>query len=412
MGSAVQLPFKTLTAGLEFQGKPYDFSNDGPTEVFQRNISRVRAFIEEKLLTFAGLGSLVKLTLGNGVEYSSPPILIDARFDEVKLLDSAPEGVEPGITITIVPEYVLDLGPFPLYLAPGGCPELLSDTDKRPREDLPKPTEDVEQIKRDIRKWGYALVPNALSPDQVRILRTAVEQQAAGEQAAGVAHMDGMFMKNGGQPNQRVWNLPGKGDEFLDLLNHPLIDSVVPWFLGSAFTLYSMTANIARPTRSGIYMHIDQMGLGPAIDHPLLMNAVWYLMDTTEKSGATRVYPGSHSKDVAPPTFNEIGGSIPIEVSAGTVLLLDSRLWHSTGVNTSDVIRPAILQAFSRFFIRGIENYPEHLTEEVKKKLSDRQLALLGFPVPVRERGHKSEVFTAYKLPGVDAGRLREPANG
>ncbi|KAK2611617.1 hypothetical protein N8I77_004948 [Diaporthe amygdali] len=431
MGSNVHLPAKILTAGLEFQGKPYDFSHDGPGEVFIKNVSRVRAFIEEKLSTFASLETLVKLSLGDGSRYMSPPIFIDARSHEVKLLESAPDGVEPGITVTIMPEYVLDviegrmhpqqafirrarppyLGPFPMYFTPGGRPRPLSQDDQQACEDLPKATEDMEQIKRDLKRWGYALVPNALSPDQAKILRTAVEQQAAGEQAAGIAHMDGMFMRKGDQPNQRVWNLPGKGDEFLDLLNHPLIDSIVPWFLGSAFTLYSMTANIARPTHSGIYMHIDQMGLGPPIDHPLLLNFVWYLMDATEESGATRLYPGSHNKDVAPPTFNEIGGSIPIEVPAGTVLILDSRIWHSVGINRTEAIRPAILQAFSRFFIRSIENYPQHLSEEVKEKLSDRQLALLGFPVPVRERGQPQEVYTAYKLPGVDAGPLREPAS-
>lgn len=53
-------------------------------------------------------------------------------------------------------------------------------------------------------------------------------------------------------------------------------------------------------------MHIFQMGLGPAIDHPLLMNAVWCLINIIEKSGAMRVYPGSYKNDVAPPTFHEI----------------------------------------------------------------------------------------------------------
>lgn len=96
-------------------------------------------------------------------------------------------------------------------------------------------------------------------------------------------------------------NLPNKGDEFLDLLNHPLVDAIVPWFLGDGFHVHSMSANIARKGSSGIYMHRDQMGLTPeTIDHAYLLNAMWYLEDVTAERGATRLYPGSHDKNVAP----------------------------------------------------------------------------------------------------------------
>lgn len=81
----------------------------------------------------------------------------------------------------------------------------------------------------------------------------------------------------------------------------------MPWFLGNAFIMHSMSANIARTANSGIYMHRDQMGLTPeTIDHAYLLNAMWYLVDVTEPRGATRVYPGSHNKNVAPPTINDI----------------------------------------------------------------------------------------------------------
>lgn len=102
-------------------------------------------------------------------------------------------------------------------------------------------------------------------------------------------------------------NLPNKGDEFLDLLNHPLVDSIMPWFLGNAFVVHTMSANIARRANSGIYMHRDQMGLMPeTLQHAYLLNAMWYLVDVTDERGATRVYPGSHDKNVSPSTFTEI----------------------------------------------------------------------------------------------------------
>lgn len=74
----------------------------------------------------------------------------------------------------------------------------------------------------------HRLLKNALTPEQVAILKKGAQEQAAGERKAGVATFDGGPKK----PNQRIWNLFNKGEEFLDLLNHPLIDEVVPWYLG------------------------------------------------------------------------------------------------------------------------------------------------------------------------------------
>lgn len=73
------------------------------------------------------------------------------------------------------------------------------------------------------------MLKNALSPEQVAILKKASQEQAAAERKAGIATFDGGPTK----PNQRVWNLFNKGEEFLDLMDHPLIDEVVPWYLGS-----------------------------------------------------------------------------------------------------------------------------------------------------------------------------------
>jgi len=53
--------------------------------------------------------------------------------------------------------------------------------------ELPKPTEDIDQVRDDLRKFGYGLVKNALSPEQVETLKEAIRQQAAGEVEAGVA---------------------------------------------------------------------------------------------------------------------------------------------------------------------------------------------------------------------------------
>ncbi|KKY32858.1 putative phytanoyldioxygenase [Diaporthe ampelina] len=253
-------------------------------------------------------------------------------------------------------------------------------------DSLPKPTEDPEQIKRDIKKWGYAYLANAISPEQVEILKRAVLEQGAGERKNGVAHMQG--------DNQRIWNLPNKGDEFLDMLNHPLLETFVPWFLGEGFQIYN----------------IDQSSMPPdQIDFSYMLNALWYLTDLTPEKGATLIYPGSHLKNVAPlGHMSDAGGSIPACAPAGTVLLLDSRAWHSTGDNHTDEPRPLVILTFVRYFVQKMEDYPRLLTDEVKAKLSDRQKVLLGIPVP----GAHGSGYNAYKRKGEEAPEMRAPASG
>ncbi|GKT50420.1 uncharacterized protein ColSpa_10601 [Colletotrichum spaethianum] len=79
----------------------------------------------------------------------------------------------------------------------------------------------------------------------------------------------------------------------------------MPWFLGREFGLFAMTANIVAPrSTSGIYMHTDQMDMTPnTTNHPYLLTTFWYLTDVTDEKGATRIYPGSHIKNVAPSTY-------------------------------------------------------------------------------------------------------------
>lgn len=185
-----------------------------------------------------------------------------------------------------------------------------------------------------------------------------------------------------------------------------------------------MSANIARPGSSGIYMHRDQMGLTPdTTAHAYVLNMMWYLTDVTDEKGATRIYPGSHVEHVIPEEMNAVvsvcprrptskvvsdtkqGKSIPAAAPAGSCVLLDSRTWHSTGVNTTEETRPVILQSFCRFFVRQIENYQANLSDEVKAKLSDRQRTLLGLP-SLKPAG-KGQGFAAYNWPGTQVGRLR-----
>ncbi|KAI8167086.1 Dioxygenase [Colletotrichum sp. SAR 10_65] len=364
-------PASPSTSGLDFADKPYHTSRIDPLTRFHEDVAQVRRWVEDNLSNFSHLNEIIVLRLGSDT-LPHQHLTIDATTVPPVLATTIPSTLHKSITI--LPEYILDAiegrmhsqhafgkratppthGAIPSCFAPAGVPAPCMAVDSKA---LPKPTEDVAQLKRDLTTWGYAVCANALSAEQVQIIRTAVEEQAEAERLVGVGHLDTAHKKAGDQPNQRVWNLPNKGDEFLDLLNHPLIDAVMPWFLGGNFSLFTMSANIARPGTSGIYMHRDQMVMTP---------------DTT-----------AHAY----------------------VLNSMCRTWHSTGVNTTNEARPVILQSFCRFFIRQIESYQAILSDNVKAKLSERQRALLG--LPSLKPGGKGQGFAVYDWPGTQVGRMR-----
>ncbi|KIY02185.1 uncharacterized protein Z520_02323 [Fonsecaea multimorphosa CBS 102226] len=382
----------------------------------------------------------VKAVLGLDIGLDSGPIYIDTR-EEPRILQTF-DG-EPDCHVKIKPRYIIAFaqgqleprfalfkdGFFDKSTLPKGdikvavkfgdalCPvDPVNPVSPKPGSRLPTPTEDIDQVRRDLKEFGYGLVKNALTRDQVEVLAEAVRQQGRGEMEAGVAARDG----GPNTPNQRIWTLINKGQEFLDLLEHPLIDEVIPENLGDNFLVHSYSANIARPGNDAMMLHTDQVGIQPPVRNLYFgINIMWFLTDITAENGGTRVFPGSHlgaiapdgesiflltsvldsnrtgvgypgcrgiviSNDAtnfgrAPDPFN-IDGTVAAEGPAGTALVFESRLWHATGPNKmTSGERPVILMFFMRSFIRQQENNFLSIRPEVEASMSDRVRKMLGW---------------------------------
>jgi ectoine hydroxylase-related dioxygenase (phytanoyl-CoA dioxygenase family) len=69
----------------------------------------------------------------------------------------------------------------------------------------------------------------------------------------------------------------------------------------------------------------------------------------------------------------------PFEAPAGAAIVMDGRLWHTSGVNTTRDERRALLFAlYSRPFLRQQMNWDVLLSEHTKQRLDDDARALLG----------------------------------
>ena len=237
---------------------------------------------------------------------------------------------------------------------------------------LPTPTRDRDRLRHDLEAFGYALVEEALTPEDVKGLRQRVMEQAAGEQEAGVASVS--------EGAQVVWALLNKGRVFHDLLLNPLIDEFVPEVLGEHPILTGIVSIIATPGGKTTTMHLDQSFVQPAIPQfQTGLNILWFLDDVTEANGGTRIMPASHLGGVAPADPSSAEGTIAAEGPAGTALLLDSRVWHATGNNRTDKPRHLAVTYLSRAFMRAQENYFLSLRPELEDSLDEKVRIMLGY---------------------------------
>jgi ectoine hydroxylase-related dioxygenase (phytanoyl-CoA dioxygenase family) len=127
-------------------------------------------------------------------------------------------------------------------------------------------------------------------------------------------------------------------------------------------------------------LHADQ-GYVPAPwpDHALAVNVAWILDDYTDANGATRFVPGSHHRGHGPDA-GEVYESQAIAASAGSILVMDGRLWHQTGSNrTPDCERAALFGYYVTRWLRPQINWNAALWPEVVATLSPQFLDRLGY---------------------------------
>jgi ectoine hydroxylase-related dioxygenase (phytanoyl-CoA dioxygenase family) len=248
---------------------------------------------------------------------------------------------------------------------------------------FPAPTTDMSVAQRDLDEAGYCLIKDALNPTQLERLRHQVEHQATREAETGVGYFEGnMADGSGGHPIQRLYALMNKGDVFIELMDHPLIEEFLPQRLGRNYVLSTFFCILAGPGGVPMALHYDQSPIMPTLrDFVVGYNIVFFINEFTAANGATRVMPGSHldSNRTAPADIFSIDGTVAAEGPAGTALIFDSRLWHGTGPNRTEGARRGLFMYYVRPWMRTTENWQLSVHPSVYERLSDQQRARLGY---------------------------------
>ncbi|MFT3855037.1 MAG: phytanoyl-CoA dioxygenase family protein [Ilumatobacteraceae bacterium] len=245
---------------------------------------------------------------------------------------------------------------------------------------MPEATSDPAEIRANLDELGFSVVPDMLATDHLRELRTRLVDQAAAERAAGVATSNAGPLAPGG-PIQYVWGLIHKGQVFRDLVLDPQALDLVRYVLGPELLLFSFTGNAIGPGAPGGGAHSDQIYMPSDTPWPVVCNVIYMLDDFTEDNGATLVVPGSHRRsidDLTPEAF--AAEAVPAIGRAGSALVMESRVWHSIGVNrTTSNVRHGILTTYCKPFLRTQSNWIHTTPADLVATFPTELLELLGY---------------------------------
>lgn len=275
--------------------------------------------------------------------------------------------------------------------------------------DLPVASRDIERLRHDFVEWGYCKVEGAIAPDQVAIIRERVLKQAEGERLAGIAQKT--------QSGQNINCCVNKGRCFEGLIEHdptvvqagPLVEQLIGEALGPGWICSSLIAAIA--VRGGVpqALHQDQ-GLQPESRHPLTINVLTPITDIDERNGGTLVIPGSHRvlADAARSgePVGKLGPAINVDAKAGTMVLIDGRVLHGTGINRTDEPRIVMLNAMQVGWLRQQENWMLSVRPDVLERASEKLLHRMGFQATTYAQTNEGHGFGAQGAEGEAAGAL------
>ncbi len=236
--------------------------------------------------------------------------------------------------------------------------------------------------KAQLKSEGWCVLPDVL--DAARASGVLGRLWAAAEEFARRGGDTYMPVLDPNPSNVRVFHLLELDPIFRDLIQHPTAVEMVREVLGPQFLISNFTANIARPGSQSMALHSDQSLVTPEPwAHPWAVNIIWCLTDVTFENGATLFIPGSHHWRTRADVPRDADRRLrPFEAKAGSIVVMEGRLWHTSGANiTADEDRALMFGYYTVPFLRPQVNWNAALSAETVATLSPQMHDWLGLGV-------------------------------
>jgi len=191
---------------------------------------------------------------------------------------------------------------------------------------------------------GYLVLPNFVPAPMVEEMRERVEALWAEEGDDAGSE----FLLEAG--TRRLANLVDKGDVFARMIVMPGILECIEAVIGPDYKLSSLNARSTNPLNPEAQpWHVDTGAVADERGY-WVCNTIWMLDDFTRDNGATRMIPRSHTWRRLPPLGNR--DTLPDEQlvtgTAGTVVVMNTHMWHAGTGNRTDRCRRALHGFYTR----------------------------------------------------------------
>ena len=242
----------------------------------------------------------------------------------------------------------------------------------------PDLTPELEAEVQSFLKWGYLIVEDAITSDQVKSLRQAIgeamdrattsptEQMAVNEQS--------VFFHQ----------LLEEDERFTFLLDNPPVTRRMQAILGTCIQLHSATARVTQAGEEDQPWHrdgpwpMDPEGT-PYGSLPGQINCGYYLDQLTEENGPIVIVPGSQRALFKPPEGSpKFPDEKRVYAKPGQAIMFDGYLYHRGAANLSGEQRRTCLMCYQNAWMKSREPFDGPRITAIKENGTDEQKLLLG----------------------------------
>lgn len=241
-----------------------------------------------------------------------------------------------------------------------------------PTATAPDADEVAEHLAR-IEADGYTILVDAIAEPLLEAIDAVLARL---EEELGAVPAGNSFE---GAATVRIYNLLARDRVFEQVPVHPAVLPVIEGVIGRGCLVSSLSSIAIDPGEGAQPLHVDDAMIRLPRPHvPIICNSMWALTDFTEANGATRLVPGSHTRDHQP-EYGSVHPSVPAEMARGSVLVWPGSLWHGGGANTTTARRTGLAMNYCAGWVRQQENQQLGIPPEVARRFSPALRELCGF---------------------------------
>jgi ectoine hydroxylase-related dioxygenase (phytanoyl-CoA dioxygenase family) len=238
-----------------------------------------------------------------------------------------------------------------------------------------------------LRERGYSIIPDFLSPAQLRRVRAGL--------APFLGRHDGRNNFEGYQ-TERVYTLVARGKVFERIVEDARVMALCDRFLKPGYLLTASQAICIRPGETPQPIHTDDAFYTlPRPRPPISLSTIVAVDAFTADNGGTEVIPGSHAWDderIAGLYDHGLDADAPVNpalerelrtvaMPAGACVVFLGTLLHRGGANRSAAPRLAFSNQYCEPWARTQENFFLGIPPRLARRMSPRLHQLLGYSI-------------------------------